>query len=331
MPDIEPKRLTQLDLVKRAGSDGNTLRVAKILHEKNPLFQDLEFMEASDRNTHIIARTADLGEGPDIRILNKGVGENRTSIEQDEEKVILLEKYAKMDNLIFTGPNGQALRQQENGNIVEKMGQSANKKLLYGGPADLAADGAYFNGMAIRRNKITERSDRFHNVINNGSTTATGNTSIFIVQHGVGNTYGIYPNASNAGIKVRNLGETMETNNGKSLQIVSTLFQQGLGLCVEDPMSLIRVANISPWERGTAGEKVIDPMILLEAVHMLRDPSRAVMYVNRHVITALTKDAVLKENVRYTEKDPYGRMMMTFLGIPLRILDQISTNEELVA
>lgn len=332
MPDVIPTRMTQLDIMKQTGQTGNVLRTAEILHEKNPLFQDMKLIEASDFNMHRVARTASLGSDPDIRNLNEGVTETKADVTNDEERLIQVEKYATIDAKIFNGKNGKAVRDNQNELIIEKIGQYVNRKLIYGGPADGVS---HVVGFANRRTTPTDQKSQFHNVIDNGNADSGKNTSIYIVNHGVGKLYGVYPMGTKGGITVQNIPEYTETYDDggvtKKMQVVSTLFGVGFGIVEEDPMSLIRIANISPYSDGGAGEQMLDPKKLIEALNYIRSTAGTVIYANRAVMTWLTSDAVYKDNVNYDMKDPYGKPLMSFMGVPIRLMEAINNGEQIIS
>jgi hypothetical protein len=211
---------------------------------------------------------------------------------------------------------------------IESMGQEFSNTLFYGGidptTGTIASVPEEFDGLSTRMTSLG--TDRSLYVANNGDSSATDDTSIWLIQWGPGKVYITYPrNSSQAGIKKVDEGRVFTTgDNSQNLWAYVTEFSWDVGLVIEDGRCVKRVANIS----STAGDAwTLDEDRLIEARNNFNTPGMIYMYCNETVFTQLQILAKDKGNVHWTENNPFGKPQLYFLDMPVRRCDAIRNDE----
>jgi hypothetical protein len=89
---------------------------------------------------------------------------------------------------------------------------------------------------------------------------------------------------------------------------------------MNDDRRWFRVANVNSTYGGSNG---FDETVLIRALNHSRiNKSTARLYVNPYIKSQIDIRAELKGNVNLTMQNVFGEPVMTFLGIPIRTLDE---------
>ena len=200
-----------------------------------------------------------------------------------------------------------------------------------------------FLGFATRYSAIAGAGNS-QNILSAGGAGAS-NTSIYLVVWGDNTCYCPFPKGSKAGLVKDDLGEqTVYNSDGTRMQALATRFQWKSGLVVKDWRYVVRICNVDVndliAQTGTQLPTAATAIINLMARSLYRIPNmamgRAAFYMNRTVhsglaIAAMNKSQyVLKINEGLSQfGTPYS--WLSFLGTPLRRVDQILSAESVVS
>lgn len=339
MATIGNGNATLVDIIKTTAPDGSILDVAEILSQNNAIIDDLICVEANSTTSHVESIRTGL---PTVywRQYNLGTPTSKATSAQVNEPMAMLESRSYVDlKLAALNNNSAAWRMKEDAAFVEAMGQEVVSKLFNG---NVGVDMKTFSGLATRYSSTTAGNGQ--NVILAGGSGAD-NSSMYLVGWGKNSVFCTYPKGSTAGLSVRDLGEqAVRDASGNEFQALRTMFNWDIGLVVKDWRYACRIANIDVSDfvgvTGTQAATSATNVIKLMTKAIARMPSLSganfAFYCNRSIgeglmIQALEKSsAVLAIQPALTQ---FGASIMElkFMGIPVRIVDQLSIAETLVS
>ncbi len=329
---------TLADLAKQMDGQGNVVSdIIEILHDTNPILQDMPFFEANNGTKHLTTIRSGLPAGT-WRRLYQGVQPQKGTTTQVEDACGMLEAWSEVDSkLIDLSSNPARFRLNEAKAFLEGMNRDMATALFYG---NTDADPEQFNGLAPRFNDLS--ADNGSQIVDGGGAGAD-NTSIWMVVWGERTCHGIYPKGSQAGLKREDKGKTTkEVSDGSLYDVHREKFCWDMGLSVRDWRYVVRIANIdvSNMQAGS-----VDMFALLrQGYWKLKQRQisggRAAIYCNSDVLEALdaqctptvaTSTTTTSGNVRLRVSEVEGKEVMTYRGIPLRETDALVNTEELVS
>lgn len=326
---------TLLDLARRADPNGTIADVAEILNQYNEVLDDMAWVEGNLPTGHKTTVRASIPLGT-WRLMNQGITPQKSQANQIEDDCGMLENYSEIDiKLAALNGNTAAWRLSEEKPIIEGMGQSLCKALIYG---DSSINPEQFVGLAPRYWTLaTAKSVTATNVIDMGGTTNL--SSIWLVGWSTDTIHGIFPKGSKAGLSMKDLGEaTIYPASGGQFQGYRTHYTQDAGLTVRDWRFVVRLANIDMVALATAGDANDSSANILKQMSVALDKFppignvRPVFYMNQTVRAMLRVKLLSKSNTFLTLEDwksPTGlpRPTLTYLGVPCRRVDQITSTE----
>lgn len=323
MATIEAKAGTILDVANSIGPDGNLLAVAETLQKEIPIMQDAVWTEANDITQHRYARTAALPSSEMIRF-NRGVGSDLGFDSQHFTKLSGRANRPKVDaRVIESSPNPQQTLMNMTRKTVMGIGQDFASDMFY---SDSATDIEKFDGIAKFTNKIGNL------VLDAGNDSSTNNTSMYIVCWDIVNgAFMAYPRFSKAGLSFTDYGKVrVEDANGKAYQAYEHEVSVTGGLCLADERAVARIANIDVSAPTATSFDEEDVILLLNRMpaHLRKT---AVAYVSRNLMAAIEMRANAKANVYYTPKNVFGEQVLTIRGLPIKLDESISENEDVVS
>lgn len=314
------KQGTLLDVLANRAPDGNLLVVAEVLQKETPMIKDATWVEANDLQQHIYSRRTKLPTS-EILKFNKGVGGNRGATEQITSGIQARGNWPSYDaRLVDMAPNKQEYRNLEARATIMGIGQDIESDIIYGSKA---ADTCAFDGVETYCDKLGQF------VLDAGGTTNL--TSAYIIAWDTTNgAYLCYPKGSQAGIKFEDKGErTMDMADGTKLRVYEDYVEVDCGLCVADLRAVARIANIDSSTPTATSFDENDVILLLNRMPAsIRQ--KAVMYVSRNVHAAIEMRANAKANVWYSPKEVFGETLTSIRGMPIRLDEMISENEDQV-
>jgi len=279
---------------------------------------------------------------------NQGIPASKETAEQHEETIATFTTRVEVD-LEFRrklGPEKFNAKKASRGrSVAEAFSQFVAGKLLYGSVTG-AGGVTTFDGFLTRMPNLQAPrpgpSGTGSQVISNGTVSGGDGTSILIVDwHPTMGCHLIYPeDSATAGLVAKVIGDD-ETGlpvldrDGNSYQAAVTEYRWDVGIAVEDPRRMARIANIDVTDAllgnlATQTQlldsidntlKLMPKAIGRRCMYMAPDIQTAFILQVRHTQTALlmTLDEYLKEQV------------LTYRGIPMRRVDQFSISEGTVS
>ena len=216
------------------------------------------------------------------------------------------------------------------------MNQTFVQTLFYG---DTSVNPERFLGLSARYSSSSATNGQ--NIIKAGGVTANNNNSIWLLGWGENTLTGIFPKGSMAGLVHQDLGEidAFDSSNNR-FRAFADRFQWKCGLAVRDWRYAVRICNIDQTnlltDTGGTTFKLIELMIKAQARIPALKKCRSVFYVNRTISEMLKIQAMNKSTsaLSLTEgADQFGnqQFVTNFMGIPIRMCDQLLTTEAIVS
>lgn len=322
--------VTLLDIAKSINPDGSVAAFAELLSQKNEILTDAHWTEGNLPTGHRITMETAL---PTVifRDYYQGVPASKSLTTQVDEVCSQISGRSEVDeDIAALNGNTAAFRLKRAGRFIESMNQTFAKNMFYGNQA--TTRGA-FPGLALRYSSTSAGNGQ--NIIKApGSSNA--NNSIWLIGWGENKVQCIYPKGSQGGLQHRDLGlqDAFDANNNR-YPAYCDLFKWNCGLAVEDWRYAVRICNIDQTAllADTAGTtyKLIEYMIRAKARIPYLEGCQPAFYVNRTIGEMLMIQAMNKSTNALGLTEAAGQFTTTFMGIPIRICDQLLSTEANVA
>jgi hypothetical protein len=331
-------QLTLADWAKRLDPDGRAPKVAETLSQTNEILEDAVFVEGNLPTGHRMVIRTGL---PAVfyRMINQGVPTSKSTTAQVDEACGILEARSHIDvELVKLNGNEAAFRLSEDRAFIEAMNQTMSGAMFYGNPG---TDPRQFLGLQTRYSSLSAGNGV--NILDAGGT-GSNNTSIWLVVWGEDTVFCPFPKGSHAGLDHKDLGEeSVPDANGNFYQAVRALYQWKNGLAVKDWRYVVRICNINVTDligqSATQAASASTAIIKLMMRAMDRPPNlamgRPAFYANRTIYSMLRVAALDKSNSAVTIETAANQFgtaykMTTFMGVPLRKVDQLLNTESRV-
>jgi len=336
MAKLPTTNLTLLDWAKRLDPDGRVPVVAELLSQSNEILSDCVMKEGNlPTGERVVIRTG----LPTVywRALNQGIPNSKSTTAQVDEACAILEARSEVDkDLAMLNGNTAEFRLSEDTAFLEAMNQTMAETLFYGNPS---FDPKTFLGFNKRYGSLS--ADNGTNILNANGAQNGDNTSVYLVVWGDQTVYSPFPKGSKAGLMHEDLGEQTVYDGANRMQALSTRYQWKTGLVVKDWRYVVRIANIDISDLAS----LTGTQALAAGTNLLRLMTRAtykipnlamgrpVFYMNRTVHSALANMAMDKSQgvlaiQPATTQFGTAQSYLTFLGIPIRRVDALLTNED---
>lgn len=328
MADAYP---TLLDVAKQSKYGGGIDDVIEVLSESNPIVKDAPAMEGNlptgNRTTQRTTRPTGT-----LRTVNEGVDSEVTTTAQFDDTCALFEAWSKIDEeeVRLCGDKAKFFRNTEDA-FVAGMTDKFAYYLLYG---NSLTDPKSMHGLQPRFASTTGTTGA--NVITAGGS-GSDNTSVWIVKWSPVTAHLIFPKGTKAGIQINDLGLQPTIVSSKNIMMYMTQYVWHIGLAVKDWRYIARVCNIDISDLtsdASAGADLLDKM--LDAYYTVPSQdigkmTKTFVYCNKTVAKYLHKQAMNKFNVNLTLESAAGKPVTYFLDAPVKIVDQIASDETLVS
>lgn len=337
---------TLIDVAQREGPDGKPLFLAEMLSQYNAILDDAPYVEANEKTGHEFGFRDSIPGGA-WRAYNMGVGYSKSTAGKARVGIGTLAAYSQIDrDLAEDSGDPEGFRESEDIAFMEGLGQTWAQTLFYG---NTVANPAQFMGLAPFFNtKSTATAKNATNVIDGGGV-GSSNTSIWLIGWNEGTFYCVYPRAGKAGLNMEDKGDTVPGYDslGNRFEAYTSYFRWRGGLVPQDWRNGVRIANIDTTAAGLSGPNPPDLfMMLAQAMYLPpalgkrqsnitqtdapRDRSvgvRPVIYLNRTGMHWLHVQAARDRNVLLRIEDYAGMPVDGFLGIPVKLVDQLVNTE----
>jgi hypothetical protein len=323
--------LTLADWAKRLDPNGTVPIIVELLSQSNEILEDMVWRQGNLPTGH---RTTVRTGLPAVawRLLNQGVTPSKSTTAQIDEQAGMLEAWSEVDSdLLALNGNAASFRLSEARAFLEAMNQEFAQTLFYGN-AGLAPE--EFTGFSVRYSLSTAANGE--NVIKAGGAGAD-NTSIWLVAWGDETVTGIFPKGSKAGLQHDDYGEvTVEMVAGlpgSRMRAMQERWQWKGGIALKDWRYVVRICNIDLSDLDAANVKTLINFMEKAVETIPNRLGKPVFYMNRTIRRFLRREA--RESVGagggLTFDNYAGKRILTFDGIPIRIVDQLLNTEAVVS
>jgi hypothetical protein len=330
MSNLGATALTLVDWMKRKDPNGQTAKIIELLTQRNDVLSDVLWKEGNLPNGHQTTVRTGL---PDVyyRLVNKGVAPSKSTTTQITEGTSILEARSEVDcKLAEMNGNIASFRLSEAKPFLEAMNQKTAYTMFYG---NTLVNPEQFNGLSLRYASTSAGNGQ--NVLD-GAGANSVNTSIWLVVWGEDTVCGIFPKGSDVGLKHEDLGigDAFDSDYNRFRAYLDRYVWEA-GISVRDWQFAVRIANIDVTKLVTESSAADLTELMLKAY--ARIPSfnvgTAAYYMNRTVFQMLAiqrRDAVTSGGgITYDNVD--GKFIPKFMGIPVRVCDQLINTETHVA
>ena len=343
---MQSTMMTLLDAAKRRDPDGRIASVAELLNQTNDILPEMMWRPGNQTNGHRTTLRTSLPSAY-FKLLNQGTLTSKSTTAQIEEACGKIEAWSEIDcDLVDQEEDKAGFLLSESSPFLEAMNEKMARYVIYG---NRNTEPETFTGLAPRYAAISGGGPGAQNILNGGGT-ASANTSIWLACWGANTLHGIYPKAMEGGLQVEDKGKkTIETAGGSAqgrrLDVYQTKWSWNCGLCLRDWRAACRIANIDVNALTSFSSQANIIELMVKAWHRVLPVmklGKSAWYMNRTVAemldlqrlrvmggTGATGVAYLGGSIKADELD--GEMRFSFRGIPIRIVDQIVSNEATIS
>lgn len=307
--------------------------IVEVLNQRNDVLDDILFKEGNLTTGHKFKVRTELPE-PIWRKLYQGIPNSKSKVKTVTETCGMLTAKSSVDVAeVKLSDDPQEYRRNEDKAFIEGFGQKVARSLFY---EDQKIHPEAITGLTPRFNSLS--GEKFEQVIPAGGAS-TDNASIWLVGWGENGAFCIFPKGSKGGLEQEDLGKQQVPDaDGNTYSAYQTEFRWNLGLAVRNYKNIVRIANIDMSDLKTAGSandtsaKIENLMI--EALDQIQTPSsvKLAFYMPKKIKTMLTIRVLNKANTFLKVEDYMNRQnVLKFMGVPIRIVDQLVETESVVA
>lgn len=321
------------DVVTRMNSDGTIdTNIVELLEKQSPMIRDAFWMESSEMTGHRShVRTSK--PTPSWRKLNQVSSFDKSTTRPITDTVGILEKWFQMDaKAVKMQANPEAFLKSEHDAFVAAFADELESTAWLGNEI---TEPEAFTGIFPRYNSAIPTTDVNAENIFVESSSDTDATSIMLVDWGPQTVCMIYPRGSGGGIEIDDDGlVTAENHAGQTgpLKVFRKKFCWTAGLHVKDWRKISRF-QFDPDDvtaSGSSGPVLADTM--RKMVRRVKPSPRARWYMNRDALDCFDLQGNNKGTLQLgSVTSAQGELVETFLGIPIRQCDAITTAETSIA
>lgn len=337
------------DLARRLDPQGKIDYIAEMLSQANDIWDDCPWIEGNEVGGHKFTFRTSIPAGAWRQYL-QGVPYAKSTTAQSMVGVGSLEGYSQIDRMqAEDSGNVQRYRESEDAAFLEGMSQTMAQTEFYG---NTVVTPASFMGFSTFYNTVnTASAQNATNVIDCGGT-GSDNASLWLIGWGERTIFNIYPRGSKAGLTMEDKGDTVPgfDSLGNRFEAYTSWFRQQGGMCPQDWRYGVRMANLDVTNAGLAGPTAYDIFVGLDQATLLLptmgkgvsgitktdapdEPSpgiRPVIYANRTIRHFMDVQAMRDKNVLIGLHDYAGAPCMTYRGVPIKVVDQLTVTEDRV-
>lgn len=332
---VNAARLTLIDIAKRQDPSGVLADIAEVLHQSNPIVQDMPLYPSNAPFGHRVTMRSSL---PDVSWskFNKGSAKSKSSTKQVVDTIGMLVALSEVDaKLKDVVTDFDAHRRSEDEAFLEKFSQTVANTIFYGN--ELTEESG-FTGLQPRMNSLQTSvyTTSYVKGYGAGQDTPSDLSSIYIVDWGKRGVHGIYPPAYAAGglAKEDQGKQRVLDSDNNAFMAFATEYKWYVGLTVEDPRHMARLANIDISETladtaASAGSLIV---MLQEVIAAMapRAGMQRVAYAHRSIIQAIRGQVFAKSNLALSVQEYLGEWTPHVDGVPIVACDQVSGSETVI-
>ncbi len=336
---------TLANWAKSRDPDGSSASIVELLNQSNEVCQDVLWAEG---NLPLGNRTSIRVNLPTVstRQIGEGVSTSSSREAQFDDAMAIIEAWNSVDCKLAEqqGDVGR-YRLMRALPYFEAMSQEFAYLFFYGNSAQNPTE---FFGLAPRyATMVAATAASAQNVINGGGVGSV-NCSMWLVTHGEKSLTGIFPKGSKAGLVHNDLGKQVEITSAgypsTQLMVYKDQYTWDCGIAVSDWRWNVRICNIDSTNLSTqqGAADLLDLMVQADyrlpsvsrpasstgnPMSEISIPGRQSWYCNRTVRLALERQAINKVSNQLTYETIDGVKQLTFKGIPIKNVDQLTNSE----
>lgn len=294
-----------------------------VLVQTNDILQDAPVRESTEINGEEFDVTTTL---PQPYLLSRGEGRAATKgqVTHGSESVAWMGNQLRINKeFLASQPRPQEFLKREEGKHYEAMWQAYAEMLFYGNSGDQPQE---FDGLDIRYDTIATDS-----VIDNGGSTASNMTDIWLIQWDQYDCCMIYPKGEAGGIgrtPMPDVALATQTDSDNAVpdsqkklaDFMRVNFDWKGGLCLRDPRRVKRIANIHQTPGNANAFKI---NAFYEAEEAFDTPGQIYAYMNKRIRLQIRREVNEKANVFFPPNQPFAKPVPYLGEIPLRRCDRI--------
>lgn len=341
---VSDGRSTFLDIQKMIGQDGKPLPIAETLNQVNKALQDAPILPSNAPLGHRVTYRLGL---PAISTgkVDRGIPKSKSTTTQSNESMGFFTARSEVDlkqRHMLGDEMFDAHRATLDAAYAEAFAQFVTAQLFYG---SVLSDEATFEGFIPRMPNLQRPfpgpTGNGSQVMSNGIVTGGDGTSIIVVDWAPRGCHLIYPMGSKSGGLTEinyddAMGIPVTDVNGLQFQAAVTEWIWNIGLAVEDPRRMARIANVDIADASLGANatqaQIIDSLIELTA--LMPDPAgfNRVAYMHPLLLSAFHKQTIHTTNTLLIHLSEYlGALTPHFEDIPFRRVDQLLSSEGTVS
>ncbi len=337
---------SMLDVASRLDPSGKIPVIAEMLSQCNDMTDDLPYVEANERNGHEFVYRTSIPAGSWFGY-NQGVPYGKSTTAKARVGLGMLRDYSQVDRTLAEhSGDAEKFRESEDVAFLEGMSQTIAQTFIYGNTTVTPAE---FMGFAPFYNTVNINNAQNATNVLSGGGTGSANTSLWLIGWGPETIFGLFPRGSKAGLAMEDKGTITPgfDSLGNRFEAYTSMFEQQVGLCPKDWRYAVRLANMDVTSAGLAGTNAPDIFALMDQMLMLLPKlssktsgitktdapddstvgTRPVFYCNRTLRHWMNVQSMRNRNVLLSINDYDGRVVESYRGIPIKIVDQIINAE----
>lgn len=329
------------DVLKSLDPNHQLARFANLMSQANEVVPRLPVYEANNITHHRVTQVVELGAAS-TRGLNEGTTPTWHKKAQHDEGIALVDKWNVCDvKAAELSGNVAAFRGQETRLGTVSVSQKVSQLTIYGNQSTNPKD---FTGLQPRYNTLADPNVA-QQIVDCGGTTASVQTSMWLLRVGPDSVYLVYPRGSKSGgIFHRDFGIVAENRQGDvaGAHMAAYKDQVGwdVGLVVADQRCVVRLANLeaSHFDALTSTQA---PTTFANLPHMMMKAhgklpidvmGQDFWVCNRTIRTGLMRLAYEKSVAGLGVREGLNQLgmpteILTFWGIQILLEDQIVNTE----
>jgi hypothetical protein len=318
--------MSLLDRMALMAPDGYQANIVELLTHFNPMLQDMHFEEGNLATGHQLTSRVGL-PAVAARQFNKGIAPSRSKYNQWVEAATMLGGWSTVDqDLARLGGDEMAARVAEDKGFIMELNNQMETYIFY---ANAGTTPELFEGLAPRFASLTQKNGGSQVIRCMTNDTGSVQSSIWLVGWGPETAFGFWPKGQMGGIEVTDFGllPVDPLGNGSKMPAWQAYWRWNLGLAVKDYRYIARVCDFDTGAESGTTDVIIPAMIL--AYHQIYNinAARFGWYLNRNTGAYLHLQARNKTQYQLQVSEPGGDVILSMLGIPIRISDALTNTE----
>lgn len=306
------------NIASRLDPNGGAAMVANVLSKKNPILEDIPWIEGNLPTGHRITQAVNALPSATWRRLNEGVAASKAETAQFDESCGMLEDESKIDEAVAELNGGAAYRASEDLLKQEGFAQQFATALFY---ESTSSNPERIHGLTARYPATTGFTSSSYVLA--GTNAGVNARSIWLITWKERKVYGVFPKGTKAGLEREDKGkERVLDGSSNPFYAWVTRFKWRCGIAVEDYRYAVRFQ----WDPDDADMAASEKGLYLKMQDMLNtifEPDNAIFYMDRTSKGRLDAQLASNDANYLTMLERGGRRIPHYQGVPIRVTDAL--------